>query len=79
MEEDRRGSMNWTYQVMVAGSGGQWSSVNVVFATQAEAEAAGLEKYSAWSMCTDYRVVATAKPANYRMVEGRMEFIKEEK
>ena len=71
--------MNWTYQVMVAGNGGKWSSVNVVFATQAEAEAAGLEKLTGWSLCADYRVVATAQPVNYRMVEGRMEFIKEEK
>jgi len=42
----------------------------VRFATAEEAEAAGKDKYSKWTMAEEYRVVESEDPVNYKWENG---------
>jgi hypothetical protein len=64
--------MAFSYELKVAGNGGKWSSVSIRFATHAEASVAGLNKFTHWTMCEDYRVVEVEEAPTYRLVEGEL-------
>lgn len=58
--------MSFKYEVQVHGEGDKWHTNGVAFATFAEADNAGYNKMFNWMMCTDYRVVESTDPVNYR-------------
>lgn len=55
--------MNWKMEVFVDGS---WSSNSCVYATKAEAVAAGVELLSRWFVPSNSRAVESSDPVNYR-------------
>ncbi len=62
--------MAWTYELLVHGNGGKWSRIGMRFPTKEQADAAGLAKFSAWTLCEEYRVVEVDEPANYEIRDG---------
>lgn len=63
--------MNFRYEVQVVGDPG-WYGNSIIFPTWDEADAAGLDKFSAWTQTTDYRVVETFAPANYQYIKRKL-------
>ena len=60
--------MGYQYEVLVQG---KWHSNEMVFATEAEANKAGQNKFYNWTLCDEYRVVETYKSANYQWTAHR--------
>ena len=57
--------MNWKSWVYIARSD-EWATNSCVFATKAEAEAAGAELLSRWFVPDKHEARETDKPVNYR-------------
>lgn len=69
------GMKSWKYELQVHGEGDKWHKNGVAFATKEEAEAAGLDKFSAWMMANDHRVVPSDEEPNYRYVDRELQHI----
>jgi hypothetical protein len=62
--------MSWKPEFLIDGV---WYDNAVRFATEAEAIANAKDKFSKWTMPTDYRSVESPDPANYRWTESGLE------
>lgn len=60
--------MSWKAEVCVDG---KWATNACRFATQKEAEDAGVELLSRWFVPTDSRAAESDDPVNYQMIDGR--------
>jgi hypothetical protein len=54
---------SYRFEVLVQG---KWYDNKVFFATHAEADRAGNNKFFNWTQCDEYRVVESDQPVNYR-------------
>lgn len=68
---------SFKYEIEVDGEPGKWYPNQVAFATKAEAEAAGRDKFSSWMMAKNYRVVPSTEKPNYVWSNGGMKRIEE--
>lgn len=60
---------------VVADSSGKFCGNALRFATKEEAEAYAIDLAMRWTLVTDWRVVESTDPVNYRIVNNRMERI----
>ena len=58
---------------VIADSSGKFCGNGLAFATREEAEANARDLASRWMLVTDFRVVESDQPVNYRWVNGRLE------
>jgi hypothetical protein len=63
--------MSWAPQV-IADDSGKWCGNALRFATREEAEANVRDLAARWTLVTDYRVVETGDPVNYRYHDGKL-------
>jgi len=57
---------------VIADSSGKWCGNAVAFATAAEAEAYVLDLAMRWTAVRDTRVVESAEPVNYAVIDGKV-------
>lgn len=62
--------MNYRYTIKVCGDPTFYEN-SVVFSTKTEAEAAGLDKWTKWTIADAYRVEETNDEVNYKWDENR--------
>lgn len=67
--------MNYRYEVKTKGDP-KWYGNGIVLPERRQAEQAAYDKYCAWTLVEQTRVVATDAPANYRYVDGELLAIK---
>jgi len=63
--------MNYRYTIKVYNDPKFYENA-VVFATHAEAEQAGISKFTAWTLAEDYKIEETEDAANYTLEDGRL-------
>ena len=68
--------MAWTYEVKVANDE-KWYGNAMRFATENEARIAGLNKYTVWTMCIDYRVIEAEGKVNWEMRNDTLSEVRE--
>lgn len=60
--------MSWKPEFLIDG---KWYDNAVRFATEEEAKANAADKFSRWTMPTDYRATESTDPVNYKWVAGK--------
>ena len=69
--------MSYAVEV-IADNSGQWAGNACRYPTKEEAEVAAIDLSMRWMLVRDWRVVESDDPANYTIINGRMEPVKGE-
>ena len=66
-----------SFKPEISTDGGKSFSQNAqVFATREEAETMARDIFNRWMLATDYRVVESSEPVNYRIADNKLEPVK---